>query len=66
MQLENYSDLDGRRVRNDQERDERWPYLSPHDTRRTWVHLTLEAGALPSVLMQWDGWEDYPLSLIHI
>ena len=39
--------------------DERWQYLGPHDLRRTWGHLALEAEVLPSVLMQWGGWEDY-------
>lgn len=39
--------------------DERWRYLGPHDLRRTWGHLALEAEVLPSVLMQWGGWEDY-------
>jgi len=39
--------------------DERWRYMTPHDLRRTWGHLALEAEVLPSVLMQWGGWEDY-------
>jgi len=33
--------------------------MTPHDRRRTWGHLTLEAEVLPSVLMQWGGWSDY-------
>jgi len=41
------------------EDDDRWRHLSTHDLRRTWGHLALEAGVLPSVLMQWGGWEDY-------
>ena len=41
------------------EKDDRWRYLGPHDLRRTWGHLMLEAEVLPSVLMQWGGWEDY-------
>jgi len=41
------------------ENDERWQYVGPHDLRRTWGHLMLEADVLPSVLMQWGGWEDY-------
>lgn len=41
------------------ENDDRWLYLGPHDLRRTWGHLALEAEVLPSVLMQWGGWEDY-------
>lgn len=39
--------------------DGRWQYVGPHDLRRTWGHLALEAEVLPSVLMQWGGWEDY-------
>ena len=39
--------------------DERWRYLGPHDLRRTWGHLMLEAEVMPSVLMQWGGWDDY-------
>ena len=41
------------------ENDDRWRYVGPHDLRRTWGHLMLEAEVLPSVLMQWGGWEDY-------
>ena len=41
------------------EQDERWQYVRPHDLRRTWGHLMLEEEVLPSVLMQWGGWEDY-------
>lgn len=41
------------------EKDERWMYVRPHDLRRTWGHLMLEEEVLPSVLMQWGGWEDY-------
>ena len=39
--------------------DDRWRHVRPHDLRRTWGHLTLEAEVLPSVVMQWGGWEDY-------
>jgi len=49
----------------DRENDERWRYLAPHDLRRTWGHLTLEAEVLPSVVMQWGGWEDYPTFQRH-
>lgn len=41
------------------EDDRRWQYVRPHDLRRTWGHLMLEEEVLPSVLMQWGGWEDY-------
>jgi len=37
----------------EEEYDERWRYLGPHDLRRTWGHLILEAEVLPSVVMQW-------------
>ncbi|MEF8772798.1 tyrosine-type recombinase/integrase [Halodesulfurarchaeum sp.] len=49
----------------DRENDKRWRYLGPHDLRRTWGHLTLEAEVLPSVVMQWGGWEDYPTFQRH-
>lgn len=42
-----------------EENDERWMYVGAHDLRRTWGHLMLEAEVLPSVLMQWGGWNDY-------
>jgi Site-specific recombinase XerD len=41
------------------ESDDRWRYLSPHDLRRTWGQLTLEAGVTPSAVMQMGGWKDY-------
>ena len=41
------------------EDDGRWQYVTPHDLRRTWGHLALEAEVMPSVVMQWGGWEDY-------
>ncbi|WP_255168480.1 tyrosine-type recombinase/integrase [Natrononativus amylolyticus] len=43
----------------EREDDDRWRYVGPHDLRRTWGHLALEAEVLPSVLMQWGGWDDY-------
>lgn len=39
--------------------DDRWLHLSTRDLRRTWGHLSFEAGIQPSVLMQWGGWKDY-------
>jgi len=47
---------DARRAAED---DDRWKYVAPHDLRRTWGHLMLESEVLPSVLMQFGGWEDY-------
>jgi len=46
-------------TRQAEEGDERWKFLAPHDLRRTWGHLCLEAGVQASVLMQWGGWTDY-------
>lgn len=39
--------------------DEGWQYLGPHDLRRSWGVLVLEAGVLPSVVMEWGGWTDW-------
>jgi len=34
----------------------RWQYLGPHDLRRTWGHLMIEAEVHPAMLMEWgDG-----------
>jgi len=39
--------------------DEGWQYVGPHDLRRSWGVRTLESGVLPSVVMEWGGWEDW-------
>jgi integrase len=39
--------------------DEGWLELGPHDLRRTWGVQLLEQGVLPSVVMEWGGWEDW-------
>jgi integrase len=39
--------------------DEGWRYVGPHDLRRSWGVRLLEAGVLPSVVMEWGGWEDW-------
>jgi len=39
--------------------DEGWQYVGPHDLRRSWGVRLLEAGVLPSVVMEWGGWEDW-------
>jgi len=39
--------------------DDRWQYVGPHDLRRSWGVRLLEAGVLPSVVMEWGGWEDW-------
>ncbi len=40
-------------------RDEAWQYVGPHDLRRSWGVRVLEDGVLPSVVMEWGGWEDW-------
>lgn len=39
--------------------DEGWQFVGPHDLRRSWGVRLLEAGVLPSVVMDWGGWEDW-------
>lgn len=39
--------------------DEGWQYVGPHDLRRSWGVRLLEAGVLPSVVMEFGGWEDW-------
>ena len=39
--------------------DEGWQYLTAHDLRRTWGTLAIEAGVLPTVVMQAGGWDDF-------
>jgi len=36
-----------------------WRFVGPHDLRRSWGVRLLEAGVLPSVVMEWGGWEDW-------
>jgi len=36
-----------------------WQYLGPHDLRRTWGTLLVEAGVEPGMIMAWGGWEDW-------
>jgi integrase len=36
-----------------------WQYVGPHDLRRSWGVRMLESGVLPSVVMEWGGWEDW-------
>ena len=42
-----------------QTKDEGWQYVGPHDLRRSWGVRLLEAGVLPSVVMDWGGWNDW-------
>lgn len=39
--------------------DAGWLEVGPHDLRRSWGVRLLEAGVLPSVVMEWGGWEDW-------
>ncbi len=39
--------------------DKGWSFLDVHDLRRTWGTNLLEQGVLPSVVMDWGGWEDW-------
>ncbi len=39
--------------------DEGWLEVGPHDLRRSWGVRLLESGVLPSVVMEWGGWEDW-------
>ena len=39
--------------------DKGWTYLSAHDLRRPWGTRAIEAGVLPTVVMQAGGWDDF-------
>jgi integrase len=39
--------------------DNGWLEVGPHDLRRSWGVRLLEAGVLPSVVMEWGGWDDW-------
>lgn len=39
--------------------DEGWQYVSAHDLRRTWGTQAIEAGVIPTLVMQAGGWEDF-------
>jgi len=45
--------------------DEGWLQVGPHDLRRSWGVQLLEAGVLPSVVMEWGGWEDWKTFRTH-
>lgn len=40
-------------------RDEGWQFVGPHDLRRSWGIRLLESGVLPSVVMEFGGWDDW-------
>lgn len=48
----------GKRV-HAQSGDEGWLHVGPHDLRRSWGVRLLESGVLPSLVMEWGGWEDW-------
>jgi integrase len=39
--------------------DDGWQFVGPHDLRRSWGVRLLESGVLPSVVMEWGGWDDW-------
>jgi integrase len=39
--------------------DDGWQYVGPHDLRRSWGVRLLESGVLPSVVMEFGGWDDW-------
>lgn len=39
--------------------DKGWSFVDVHDLRRSWGVRLLESGVLPSVVMDWGGWEDW-------
>lgn len=46
-------------------RDKYWKFVGPHDLRRSWGVRLLESGVLPSVVMEWGGWEDWETFRAH-
>jgi len=46
--------------------DSGWSYLDVHDLRRSWGgHLLWNCGVLPTVVMEFGGWEDYSTFAEH-
>ncbi len=39
--------------------DEGWQFVGPHDLRRSWGVRLLESGVMPSVVMEFGGWDDW-------
>lgn len=39
--------------------DKGWLFVGPHDLRRSWGVRLLEGGVIPSLVMEWGGWEDW-------
>tara|TARA_R100000700_G_C3130145_1_gene115710 strand:- start:205 stop:777 length:573 start_codon:yes stop_codon:yes gene_type:complete len=40
-------------------------HISPHDLRRTWGTLLLQAGVEPVIVMAWGGWESWEVFRQH-
>ena len=40
-------------------------HISPHDLRRTWGTLLLQAGVEPTIVMAWGGWESWEVFRQH-
>lgn len=45
--------------RGEETEDRGWDFVGPHDLRRSWGIRVLESGVLPSVVMEWGGWNDW-------
>jgi integrase len=46
--------------------DSGWSYLDVHDLRRSWGgHLLWNCGVLPTVVMEFGGWEDWDTFATH-
>ncbi|MFW5900386.1 MAG: site-specific integrase, partial [Halodesulfurarchaeum sp.] len=39
--------------------DEGWRFVTPHDLRRSWGTLLVDADVEPGMIMVWGGWEDW-------
>lgn len=39
--------------------DGSWGFVTPHDLRRSWATLLLEAGVEPGMVMEWGGWRNW-------
>jgi integrase len=39
--------------------DGSWSFVTPHDLRRSWATLLLEAGVEPGMVMEWGGWRNW-------
>jgi integrase len=49
-----------------QTNDKGWSYLDVHDLRRSWGgHLLWNCGVLPTVVMDFGGWEDWDTFATH-